>query len=299
MQTSESWSGWESRRGTESWPGSESWRELWLDLLALLWPTRCVSCGARDRDCCADCRAELRAGRGEWRRVLTPAGVAACAAGPYAGPLRALLVACKHGGRTGFATELGARLRAPLREALSLARGPAPPVIVTAPSSPARLRERGYRHVDLIVRAALRGWPRRRGRPIVIRGALRARPGRRSQVGLGASARQANAALVEVRPRARAVLRGREVILVDDIVTTGATVAAAVGAIEAAGASVVEVVALCVVGRRDATESRSRLMPERAPERVPGDAPERRSLSIAADFARRVERSGAKTIVFD
>lgn len=250
--------------------------ELRHGLLGLLWPSSCASCGAPDRDCCADCLAELRSAVGRVRWTRTQAGVDACVAGPYAGPPRALLLACKHGGRTGFARQLGALLIAPLREAMSNARGPDPPLLVTAPSSASRMRERGYRHVELIVRAALRyegaplsgrarrvrGAPRagragrarraRRARPILLAGALRTLRGRRSQQGLDPAERWRNAELVAVRPRARALLRGREVVLVDDVVTTGATAAAACRALAGAGARVVGVAALCAVQRRGA-----------------------------------------------
>ena len=259
-----------------------SWlRELWLDALALLWPTQCVNCGSPDRDCCDECRDELRAGNGTAVWIVTPAGVPACVAGPYAGPLRAQLVAFKHAGHTGFARELGARLSAPLSVALSLARGPTMPLLVTVPSRAARVRQRGYRHVDILVRAALRcgtsapvtpaayspasgglgvsfashspgmhSTPRTVPRPWLVPRALRARPGRTSQVGLSANQRQRNAALVEVTPATRRILRGREVVLMDDVVTTGATVAAAHRALTEAGARVIAIVALCAVERR-------------------------------------------------
>ena len=170
-----------------------------------------------------------------------------CVAGPYAGPPRALLLACKHDGRTGFAPQLGALLAGPLSAAVSCARGPAPPLLVTAPSRASRVRERGYRHVELIVRRALREGG---ADAVLLPNGLRARPGRRSQVGLGAEERRRNAALLEVRPGAVRTLRGREVVLVDDIVTTGATADAAVRVLEAAGARVIAVAALCGVERR-------------------------------------------------
>lgn len=230
-------------------------RELWLDALALLWPTECVACGAPDRDCCDACLAEVRGGRGEAAWGRTPAGVTATVAGPYAGPLRALLVALKHSGRTGFARELGARLHAPLRAACNRAGGTSVPLIVTVPSRSARVRERGYRHVDLLVRAALRVEARAhpgREHPRLAPRVLRAQRGRTSQVGLSAAERHRNAALIEVGPSARRHLRGREVVLVDDVVTTGATVLAASRALSEAGARVIAVVALCAVERRSA-----------------------------------------------
>jgi len=140
---------------------------------------------------------------------------------------------------------------------MSNARGPAPPLLVTAPSSASRVRERGFRHVDLIVRAALRhevAGSRRaaRARPILVVGALRTLRGRRSQQGLDPAERRRNAELVAVRRRTRALLHGREVVLIDDVVTTGATAASACRALAAAGAQVVGVAAVCAVQRRGA-----------------------------------------------
>lgn len=231
-------------------------RELRLDLLALVWPTACVCCGQPDRDCCLPCLVELqRPGP-----LLHPGIGAPCfVRGVYDGPLRALLVALKHGGRTGFARQLGAELRVPLLAALSHCGGPAAPVIVAAPSRRSRTRRRGYRHLDLLLDVALRG-DRRAGareRIAALRvPALRATRGRRGQVGLAPDERARNAARVAVRSAARAVVRGREVILVDDVITTGATVLAARDALEEAGARVVAIVALCVAERRDTRDER-------------------------------------------
>lgn len=230
-------------------PVGGRWLALGSGLLGLIWPTRCVACGVPDVECCAECRAQLRLAEGRVLRARTTAGVPVYVAGPYAGPPRALLLACKHGGRTVFARQLGALLRAPLRDALRNAHGRTPPVLVAAPSRASRVRARGFRHVELIARAALRGWGPGSPRPRLLPGVLRALPGRRAQVGLDAAARRRNAARVAVRRAARPILWHREVILVDDIVTTGATVDGACRALEGAGARVIGVVALCLVER--------------------------------------------------
>ena len=219
---------------------------LGADLLSILWPTACIACGAPDRDCCAACRAELRRPAAPLRLDL--GGVPCFVRGPYDGALRALLVAYKHAGRVGFGGELGRLLREPLHRALDLCGGPRAPVVVTAPSRRAKVRERGFRHVEALVTAALR-----RQRAAVLRvPALRALRGRAGQVGLSAAERARNARLVAVRRSARRLLRGREVILVDDVVTTGATAMAARSALEDAGARVIAVVARCAVRRGDA-----------------------------------------------
>ena len=217
-------------------------RDLTLDLAALVWPTECVSCAAPDRDCCASCLGELR--RTTPVRPLS-LGVPAFVFGPYEGPCRALLVAFKHDNRFGFRRTLGALLRGPLTAGLSLARSAQGPLIVTVPSRPSRVRRRGYRHVDVLARMAMRGTTLRTCR------ALRTTRGRVGQVGLGSEGRALNAARIAVRRAFGAKVRGREVVLVDDIVTTGATVFAAREALENAGATVIAIVALCVAERRD------------------------------------------------
>ena len=82
-------------------------------------------------------------------------------------------------------------------------------------------------------------------------GALATLPGRTGQVGLQAAQRERNAALVRVRRRMRGLLRGRDVVLVDDIVTTGSTLLAATRALAAADARVVGIVVLGVTKRLD------------------------------------------------
>lgn len=229
-------------------------RELWLDLLAVLWPCACLVCGAPGRDLCAGCADGLRAaGRAAPMRVRTPAGEIVWARGNYEGALRALLVACKHRGRAEVANALGGLLRGPLQHACHARAGPLPPLIVTVPSRQAKLRARGFRHVDLMVRPALRQLRRTEGlHAYLLIGALRARPGRTGQVGLSEAQRAQNARLVCVPRRMQRRLRGREVVLVDDIATTGATLRAATGALIAAHARVIGVVVLGVTRRRSA-----------------------------------------------
>ena len=213
------------------------------------------------------------------------------AAAPYAGVQRELLVGVKHAGRVGFARRLGPLLACALAEALeevgaeppddaapvefvagvavgvAVGAGVAPtrrpagaPLIVCVPSRPARVRQRGYRHVELILSHAVRALRRPGGRlssgavldvhrrPVR---ALRALPGRTGQVGLTSSERVRNAQRIAVRRGARARVRGRRVVVVDDVVTTGATVTAACETLRAAGAEVVAVAAVCRVERRD------------------------------------------------
>lgn len=115
-------------------------------------------------------------------------------------------------------------------------RSPGPsrtgPALVPVPLSPARRRERGYNQAELLARglAGATGWP---VRPLLVR-----RPGGDRQARLGRRARRRN---VETRFALRpgAVRRGWEaragVLLVDDVLTTGATALACARALVSGG----------------------------------------------------------------
>ena len=133
------------------------------------------------------------------------------------------------------ARELVARLK--YRNARSsvpfLARGmaaAAPPgvdIVTWAPTTPARLRARGFDQARLLARAVARDLC------LPCRPLLRRRPGP-PQTGRDAAARLAGPAFV-----ARRSLGGRRVLLVDDVVTTGGTVTAAARALREAEAEAV------------------------------------------------------------
>lgn len=247
-------------------------REVGADLAALVWPTQCPGCGRPDRQCCDTCldalvRAALAAGRpaiaGEVRApprgmpVETVHAPPVFSAGPHEGVLRDLLIPFKHAGRTSLVPALGAVLAVPLARALALARGPAPPLIVSVPSRPERVRERGFHHVEMLGRAALRALPAQTGcapgEARMMR-VLRTLPGRTSQVGLRASGRRENAAKIAVLPRMRARVDGREVILLDDVRTTGQTLDAATAVLALSGARIVAVVTLAQAVRHAPTK---------------------------------------------
>lgn len=233
-------------------------REIALDALALLWPTACVGCGIPDRELCGPCAAGVAAlpcglPRAIGLKSTSIDGPQYLVAGPYSGTVRAMLIAYKHGGKYGFVKVLGRRLGVMLRQAFTEAMVADPhaedptPFVVPVPSRAKRVRERGFRHVDALINVGLRAerLPIRQ-----VRG-LRALPGRTGQVGLSEAARVRNARKLYVPQRAARQLSGRSVILVDDIVTSGATTRAACEELERAGARVTVVVALCGVTRKD------------------------------------------------
>ena len=103
-------------------------------------------------------------------------------------------------------------------------------VVVPVPLHPARLRQRRYNQSALLARAVAR----HSDLPLLLRGLVRRRP-TPPQAALGAAQRRANLAGAFVAP-APAAVAGRHIVLVDDVITTGATADACARALLDAGA---------------------------------------------------------------
>lgn len=162
----------------------------------------------------------------------------------YEGPLRAILAAYKEHGRTSLAVPLGEALATSLRAAL--APGPDPPAVVWVPSGRRAVRRRGHDPLRGLVEAAGRRlWAG--GVPLTMVDALRQRGRVADQAGLTADERAAN---LRGAIEARADVAGRRVVLVDDVVTTGASLAEAARALRAAGADVTGVATVAATPRR-------------------------------------------------
>ncbi|MEU7608789.1 ComF family protein [Micromonospora sp. NPDC049204] len=212
---------------------------LWADLADLVLPTTCAGCRERRpglrHGVCSDCVAALGALRPRSvRPTPAPPGLPSCVAlGPYAGPLREALLAYKDHGRHGLARPLGALLAEVVAAAVGVAR---PVALVPVPDTATAARSRYGDHLDRLARhCAARlnqgGWTARVHRP------LRALP-RPDSVGLDSAGRAA-AAEAAFRPRATAsgarAAGAPVVVLLDDIVTTGVTLAAAARVLSATG----------------------------------------------------------------
>jgi ComF family protein len=208
-------------------------------LLDLVVPPRCGGCGQEDALLCERCRAPLR------RRLHEPPGVPLgmpaslppgvvqlewCAA--YSGPVRAALHAFKYRGER--------RLREPLAEELAArwrAAGRGGDVLTWVPVHASRRRERGFDQAEELARAMAdrlglpaRPWLQRRQRTT-------------AQHGLGQAERASNTAGVfTIAPGAEQDIAARWVVVVDDIVTTGATLAGCAAALTEAGAGAVSAV---------------------------------------------------------
>lgn len=148
------------------------------------------------------------------------------AAGSYAGPLARAVRRFKYKGERGLAAELGDLVAA--RVAADMATGLVLDVVVPAVLHPRRAEVRGYDQATLLagVVAARTGLP--------LRAPLRRVRETRAQVELDGAARSRNVRGAFISEAGS--LRGLRVALVDDVATTGATLAAASSAIRAAGA---------------------------------------------------------------
>jgi ComF family protein len=210
-------------------------------LLDLAFPAICVGCGREGTTICEACAPALAARRG------LPAGVPLgmpsevplplvqlewCA--PYGGVVRDALHALKYAGERRLATPLGAAAAARWGE---VAIGGE--LLVPVPVHAARRAARGYDQAELLARAAAAGL----GLPVAP--VLRRDRATAPQYELGRDRRAANVAgAFVVGERWAATVAGRWIVLVDDVVTTGATLVACALAVLGAGAAAVSALAV-------------------------------------------------------
>ncbi len=219
----------------------------------LLLGGSCAACGHPGRSLCRLCQTDLpRQASIAWP-TPTPDGLALpMAAGDYDGALKALVNAHKEHRVLALAQPLGdvlagvvARL---LVEVLPAATRGTAVAVVPVPSRPSVVRRRGH---DPMLRVARRAASRLRrdGVPVVVARPLRTRGRVRDQAGLGADDRRANldGAFACRRP---AGLAARPVVVVDDVLTTGATAREAQRALEAAGHRVLGIATVAATRRR-------------------------------------------------
>jgi ComF family protein len=202
-------------------------------VLDILLPPTCPGCGAEGAVLCAGCGSRLR------RRLLEPPGAPVGLRAPvppglaqlewcasFGGPVRAALHALKYRGERRLAEPLGRALAERWRRA-----GVGGDLLVPVPVHPLRRRERGFNQAEDLARACGRAL----GLPVSA--ALERSQRTVAQHGLGRGARAVNVAgAFEVRAGQDPIVRGRWVILVDDVTTTGATLEGCARALSGAGA---------------------------------------------------------------
>ena len=191
---------------------------------ALVVPPFCWECGSDARvgePLCPRCRGELRWLGPESVRV---SGVEVWAPVAYEGPGRALVRGLKYRGAVGLAEPMAAAIcaGAPALEG----------ALVPVPLHPRRRRQRGYNQAERLAAAVAR----RTGREVADCLERRGPSGAR-QVGRGRAERLGGSGLAMSVEEGAAV--PARAVLVDDVCTTGATLAACAAALRAAGAACV------------------------------------------------------------
>ncbi|KAA9130107.1 ComF family protein [Microbacterium caowuchunii] len=205
-------------------------RRATADALAFVLPVSCAGCGAPDVSLCPACI----------RRLTVPArtsrpldgGLIVHSAFVYEGEVARMLRVLKEEGRTSLTRPFGTALAA---LAATVVREPA--VFVPLPTSRAAYRRRGYRVVETLVRRS--SLPAAR--------LLRVARPTADQRGLGRADRARN---VAGSLRARPLRAPHPVVLVDDVLTTGATLAEAARALRAAGVPVLCALTVAATPRR-------------------------------------------------
>ena len=207
-------------------------------VLDLILPLECGGCGAPSTRWCDACAVELTVAA-EHPHVVNPRidpQVPVFALGRYVGARRQAILAIKEHDRGDLVAPLARALAVGVHRLLTWGMVETPLTIVPAPTRRSAARRRGGDPVARLARAAVAGHP-----DVAVVPALRLKALVRDSVGLGTSARERNIA-------GRVLLRGQrprtEVVIVDDIVTTGATARESVRTLRGAGIRVAAVLAI-------------------------------------------------------
>ena len=204
-----------------------------MGLLELLLPPSCGGCARFGSLLCGSCRASFRpAGEAQDRFFAPDAGVAlgealefATSAFVYEGALRRAMQRLKYGHVARLAAPLAAAAAGALAEIRAHLDGA---VLVPVPLHPARERERGYNQAMLLAQCLAP--PGVRVADVLVRGRMTTK---QHKLDRAARARNLSGAFT-LRRDGRVP---RSVVLVDDILTTGATLEACAAVLRSAGAS--------------------------------------------------------------
>jgi len=250
------------------------------DLVALAVPVDCVCCGAEDRTLCAPCGSRIRqltrqpfraeSGAPALMDVDGTVMLPVVAAGVYRDELAQGLLSFKRYGQHQLGRSLGRALAVAVRAA---AQGGNGFLLVPVPTGTAAYVTRGFSPVHVLLKEAARQlpgldvadvlgkkpaanswWPGSRKSPGNHQG-LAGQKGPGGQKGLGRGARsQRVRGSMQIKSGAGAKVLGRPCIIVDDVLTTGATLGEAARALHRAGARVRGAVVLAATRPPDAAD---------------------------------------------
>jgi predicted amidophosphoribosyltransferase len=230
-------------------------RDVLAALVDLVLPATCAGCGgSADAGLCDRCRAVLQCGAVRVCPDPCPPGLPPTfAVASYDGAARAALVGHKEHGRLALARPLGVALATAVETAIRAApavHGASPVLLVPVPTAGAAIRRRGHDPTGRIAAVAA-VTVRRAGVPVRRVPVLRHRRRIADQAALSSAQRAANLRGALQVPDARSgMLQGAPVVVLDDVLTTGATVTEASRALRAAGALVVGAAVVAATKRR-------------------------------------------------
>lgn len=223
---------------------------MWDVPADLLLGSTCAACGRPGRALCPACRAALpQAAHVCWPSPCPPGLALPMAAGAYDGPLKALVNAHKEHRALALARPLGEVLAAVLRAlVLEVGHAGGPVLLVPVPSRREAVRRRGHDPMLRTARVAASRL-RRTGLPAAVGRLLLPAARLADQSGLTAAERAVNLQGA-LRCRPRPAGRAGPVVVVDDVLTTGATAREAQRALESAGFLVAGIATVAATRRR-------------------------------------------------
>ncbi|MEM7130330.1 MAG: ComF family protein [Chloroflexota bacterium] len=240
--------------------GIHYWQRWFGQGLNLLFPPQCIACKKNGYLFCPHCSQEVRplteplcfrCGRPQLESIITCAQCErtewllrwARAAARFAMPLQSAIHALKYDGKKELAAPLARYLVATYRSTPWHQIDSSLDMIIPVPLHPKRLQDRGYNQAQLLAES----FGEIVQKPVKSEVLLR-RHFASSQVGLDFDARQANVAgAFQVQQD----LSGMNVLILDDVYTTGATLNACANALQEAGAAAVYGLTLAMAGYTD------------------------------------------------